>query len=272
VVTPGVESADTVPPLEARSSADPTVASVAKATVVLKAFSPTIAVLSVRQLSVRTGIPRSTVHALCQTLVQTGLLEASPAGYQLGPLLLELGGQVIERTGLVRAAEGILDRLIRSSEEEVHLGQLSQGWIVYLDREASPRPARSPMQNRVGQRAPAHLTGCGKAALSWLPPDEVEQRVRRYCAEERRPVPDLTMLRTELAAGNRNGYVVSRSFQQNRTSVAAPILDYGQRPVGGVSVAGPSSVFTASVLAAARASVVEAAAIISSRLLSPPPR
>lgn len=253
------------PPGTDADKASPVVASVVKAAAVLKAFTPAVSVLSVRQVAVRTGIPRATAHTMCRTLAQVGLLEIGMGGYRLGPLVLDLGGQVIERTGLVRAAEGILDRLIRAPEEEVHLGQLAQGWVVYLDREAGPR--RSAMRNRVGQRAPAHLTGCGKAALSWLPLDEVEQRIRQCCAEERTRLPDLDAIAAELGRGRRDGYVISQSFQQNRTSVGAAILDARRRPVGGVSVAGPAGMFTAAVLAGARASVVEAAGIISSRIV-----
>ena len=176
---------------------------VGKAAAVLRAFTPLTHVLSVRQLAERTGIPRSTVHELCSALCGQALLEAaSGGGYRLGPLLVELGGQVIERTGLVTAAEGVVDRL-RRPDSEVHLGQLVDGWVVYLFREGGP--LRAPMNNRVGLRAPAHLTGCGKAAMALLPADEVLERVRRLCAEERRPLPDIRGLADELEEVRQRG-------------------------------------------------------------------
>ena len=110
------------------------VAAVSKAGQVLTAFTPATSVLSVRQVAARTGIPRSTAHVLCQTLVASGLLKASRNGYELGPLVLELGAQVIERTGLVRAAEGLFELVSHAHELELHLGQLTEGWIVYLLR------------------------------------------------------------------------------------------------------------------------------------------
>lgn len=240
------------------------VRAVSRAAAVLRSFTPTVGGLSVRQVAGRTGIPRSTVHTLCQTLAEEGLLEVTPDGYRLGPLVLQLGGQVIERTGLVRASEGILERLIRSPEEEVHLGQLTQGWIVYLNRSAGPR--RSAMHNRVGQRAPAFLTGCGKAALAMLPVDVMQEDVRRCCTAAQIPLPDLSALTAELARAKVRGSVVSQSFQRGRTSVAAAIVDGDREPVGGVSVAGPSTMFTAAVVAGAAASVLEAAGVISHRL------
>lgn len=242
----------------------PTVASVAKAADVLMAFTSTVPTQSVREIAARTGIPRSTVHALCTTLTEAGLLEPTADGYQLGPTVLELGGQVIERTGLVRAAEGVIDTMVRIPEAEAHLGQLTQGWVVYLDRQAGAR--HIPMRNRVGQRAPAYLTGCGKAALSVLPAAEAEEMIRRQCAAEQQPLPDLAAIRAELVGIRRRGYAVSRTFQHDRTSIAAPIVDLTGRPLGGVSLAVPSAMLSAQVLARARTAVTDGAQRITTRL------
>ena len=74
-------------------------------------------------------------------------------------------------------------------EQEVHLGQLVDSWIVYLDRRAGPYAV--PMRNRVGLRALAHRTGCGKAALAMLRAPERHALVRDGCRLESTPTPDL---------------------------------------------------------------------------------
>jgi DNA-binding IclR family transcriptional regulator len=246
----------------------PRVASVAKAASVLQAFTPLAASLSLRQLAERTGIPRSTVHALCLTLCDAGLLEeVAGHGYRLGSTLVGLGGQVIERTGLVDAAEGVLERLAPGDGLEIHLGQLVGGWVVYLDRRSGP--VRAAMHNRVGLRAPAHLTGCGKAALAHLSAAEVATRVRAACALESRRLPDLTALGRELAGARRAGFVVSDTFQPGRTSVAAAILDQSGAPAGGISVAGPTPLLAAARLERIRDEVVAVAGRIGERLTGP---
>jgi DNA-binding IclR family transcriptional regulator len=250
-------------------SAGPRVGAVAKAARVLEAFTPLVTSLSVRQVAERTGIPRSTAHALCLTLCDAGLLEETGGrGYRLGPALVGLGGQVIERTGLVGAAEGVLGRLAPTDGLEIHLGQLVGGWVVYLDWASGP--VRAPMHNRVGLRAPAHLTGCGKAALAMLPPAEVAARVEEVCAAESRRPPDLAALTRELARARRAGFVVSDTFQPGRTSVAAPVLDPAGRPAGGISVAGPTPLLAGRRRDRIRDQVVAAAATISRRLASEP--
>lgn len=227
-----------------------------KACTVLRAFSPSVGVLSVRQVAERTGIPRSTAHELCRTLVTAGMLRTSDEGYQLGPLALELGGHAVRRTSLVRAAGGVLDRLVRTPAQEAHLGQFTQGWVVYLARNSGPR------KSEIGRRVPAHLTTCGKAALSWLPFREVAEQVARCCAERGVPQPDLSALHDELYQARRDGHLSAQALPGNRMSLAAAIVDGRNRPLGGVSVAGPANAFTPS----ARAAVTEAARVISARM------
>ncbi|MEK6438973.1 IclR family transcriptional regulator [Pseudonocardia sp. T1-2H] len=243
------------------------VASVSKAVSLLRMFTPSASVLSIRQLADRTGIPRSTVHALCATLSAEGLLELVPqAGYRLGPTLLELGGQIVERAGLVEAAEPVMGRLPRIRGMEAHLGQLVGGWVVYLHHRSFDS-MRVPMANWVGLRAPAFLTGCGKATLSLLEPKDVEARMRSLSRSEQVRPPDASTLRDELTAAREQGFVVSRTFQQDRTSVAAPVVGPDGVPVGGLSVAGPSSLFTPRLTEQAAHDVKEAARQTGARLL-----
>jgi IclR family acetate operon transcriptional repressor len=238
---------------------------VGKAARILRAFRPTVEVLSVRGLAERTGLPRSTVHLLCQTLCSTGLLEIVPrGGYRLGPLLLELGGLVIERTGLVEAVEGSTAALRRVPGQELHVGQLVEGWIVYLHRESGP--TRVTMTNRVGMRAPAFLSGCGKSALAALDPVDADQRVRRLCRDEVMPLPDMQALDDEFASARSNGYLICRSFQPGRTSVAAAIIGADGLPAGGLSVAGPNSTFPLARMSDIGRAVTGAAQVASRRL------
>jgi DNA-binding IclR family transcriptional regulator len=238
---------------------------VAKATAILGAFSSRLPVVSLRELSRRTGIPRSTVHGLCLTLCDEGLLEEVPRrGYQLGPALIALGGQVIARTGLVAAGEELLERATRLDGTWVLLGQLVDGWIVFLDRRTSKH--HGPVSMRLGARAPVHRTGCGKAALSRLGDDEVAERVELACAAGRLSPPSMPDLLRQLAAARRRGFAINTAWRADRVSVAAPVVNRDSLVVGGVSVAGPAHLFTASAIAQAGEDVQSVAARIGERL------
>lgn len=233
----------------------------------LRAFRRLTPTLSLRQLQERTGIPRSTLHGLCLALQQAGLLEAVPQrGYRLGAALVDLGGQVIDRTGLVEAAEGVLERMPTRDGTEAHLGQLVGGWIVYLDRAAGV--LRVPMDNRVGQRAPAHTSGCGRAALSMLSTADAKARIEATASAERdAPGPAETeQILRELRLARRRGYVVSSTFQRGRVSVAAPVVGSDGAPVGGLSIAGPEELFTRREIDRTAAAVTRAAARVGERL------
>ena len=241
------------------------VGSVSKAARILAAFTPLVRMLSLRQLERRTGIPRSTAHGLCLTLCDAGLLEEAPhRGYQLGPALVALGGQVVDRTGLVDAADGVLERAVRRDGTEAHLGQLVSGWVVYLERRSGRRPV--PMNNRVGMRAPAHRTGCGKAALATLPTDEVTARVCTACAADHLPMPDLDLLGRQLRRARSAGFVINTDFQPGRTSVAAPVVGRHGIVVGGVSVAGPTRLFGAAAVERTGMEIADVAATIGAKL------
>lgn len=243
------------------------VSAVAKAGVLLHAFSALTPVLSVRQLAQRTDIPRSTVHGLCVALQEAGLLErAATRGYRLGPALVDLGGQVISRIGLVDAAEGVFERVPRRTGTEAHLGQLVDGWIVYLDRASGV--LRVPMENRIGLRVPAARTGCGRAALSLLEPDDARARIVRAAAAERRQTaPEVVdEITAELRVIRHQGYAVSSIFQPGRISVAAGVADIAGNVVGGVSIAGPAELFTRDSLHSTAVDITTAAQRIAKRL------
>lgn len=244
----------------------PAVASVAKAAAVLQAFSPLTTSLTVRQLADRTGIPRSTVHALCSTLCDAGLLEnLSGHGYQLGATLVTLGGHVIDRTGLVSAAERPLAELRLVAGYELHLAQLVQSWVVYLDRRTGEGAA--PMRNRGSLRALAHRTGCGRAALSMLPEPDRRGRIEDGCRREGVTPPDEDEMRSSLEQAHATGFVVTTDARPGRTSVAAAVLDAREQPIGGVSIAASSETMSESVIRRLAPRVVRLAADISRRLV-----
>lgn len=238
------------------------VESVAKAARILRAFEPERRLLTTREIAGRTGLPRSTCHAICATLVQEEMLETvRGGGYRLGPALAGMGGQVIERAGLVEAAAPAMERLARTIGGEIQLGQLAGGWLVYLTRIEHDR--RLPMRNRMGMRVPADVTGCGKAALSALPLDQVRRLVR---GRQGGASVDLDELEAELLQARARGYVVSESFQAPYTSVAAPLRGPGGVVVGGVSAAQPRGLMRDGRLTRVSVEVMTAASITSARL------
>lgn len=212
-----------------------------KAMEILLSFTAIRLRQSLRQIEERTGIPRTTAHGICLALVDAEMLEVVPQrGYQLGPAFIGLGGQVIERTGLLDAAKDVGKRLIHLDNTEAHLGQLVGGWIVYLDRTASN--FKLPMNIRMGSRTLAHTTVCGRAALAQLRPEETWRHVQAACRSEGKDDPNRFELFDQLMAIRHRGYDIQVDTKSARTSVGSAIISVGS-PVGGVSVSAPSTLF-----------------------------
>jgi DNA-binding IclR family transcriptional regulator len=261
-MTPSMNEAQ----LHDATTSRPTVASVAKAAAVLRAFGPMTAAMTVRQLAERTGIPRSTVHALCTTLCDAGLLESGAGhGYRLGPTLATLGGQVVDRSGLLAAAEAPLAGLQLHHAYELHLAQLVDSWVVIIDRRLGRRPMLMG-DDRVGLRALAHHTGCGRGALSALPSGERRRRIEVGCHHDGERLPCVATLDAMLERARTVGYVVSGDLHPGRRSVGAPVLGADGRPVGGVSIASTTDRMPPATVRTVAGAVVDLAAGISRRL------
>ena len=69
---------------------------------------------------------------------------------------------------LPRLARPHLDRLSAALGETIHLAQLDQGQVLYVDKRNAAQPVE--MFSQAGKVGPAYCTGVGKAMMAYLPP------------------------------------------------------------------------------------------------------
>lgn len=239
------------------------VKSVAKAARILRCFDSHTSALTVRDIATRTGLPRSTCHAICSTLVAENMLEArSAGGYVLGMEMMVMGGHVVARSGLLDAATPAMNALAASTSGEVQLGQLNDdGCVVYLHRVRSSHGPRT--RNWFGLRVPAYATGCGKAALSVVEPE----RARDMALMQGLTVEGAEQLIHDLELVRRTGFVVTTSSRTGSASVAAPIAAPNGRVLGGLSIAVRRETLTRMRVITLGSSVRDAAGVISRELV-----
>ena len=137
--------------------------------------------LAIRELTTRTGLPRSTVHRLTQALLDEGFVSVAPAGrLRIGPSLV--GIAVASRRDLRHEVAHFLERLSRSLRETVDLAVLDAGEVLFIDQFQSRRALRAVSE--IGIRLPLHCTASGKVLLAALPQSEVEtllpKRLERF--------------------------------------------------------------------------------------------
>jgi DNA-binding IclR family transcriptional regulator len=116
-----------------------------------------------------TGLPRSTVSRLTQTLVSEGFLmyDLKRRAYKLGAPLLSLAFSMRSSSAVLNLASPLMENLARREKINVGLALPDKADMVYLE---SIRYSRAESIRKVmpGQRIPMDLTSMGRAWLATL--------------------------------------------------------------------------------------------------------
>ncbi|WP_427912910.1 IclR family transcriptional regulator [Ramlibacter sp. MMS24-I3-19] len=136
----------------------------------LRAFRPGSTLLGNAELAERTGLARSTVSRLAQTLVGAGMLQADPRtrAFRLAPAVLSLAHAMRSGSNLLSLAAPLMRSTAEAGRVNVGLAVADGDEMVYLE---SIRYNRRPTLRAVvsGQRVPMELTSLGRAWLAGAP-------------------------------------------------------------------------------------------------------
>jgi len=199
--------------------------------------------VSLKELSLRTGLHPSTAHRILNDLVTARLVDRSePGAYQLGIRLLELGNLVKARLNVRDAALGPMRELHRLTHQPVNLSIRQGDEIIYIERAVSERSGMQVVR-AVGGRAPLHLTSVGKLFLA---ADDL-RNVRAYATrtglagQTRNSLTDPARLERELAQVRQRGYARdNEELELGVRCIAAGIRDDADKLVAGLSISAPS--------------------------------
>lgn len=147
-----------------------TVPALGRAVAVLDLLAAQGGPLSLADLAKRLGIAKSTLHGLCRSMVSLGLLQAEPAGFCIGPHVLNWSAAYLERNDLARAFDRVVADEPRLADYSVTLSRLDGNHVTYLACHNAQRPLGFTF--RTGMRLPAVFSATGKAILASLPSAE----------------------------------------------------------------------------------------------------
>jgi DNA-binding IclR family transcriptional regulator len=155
---------------------------VGKAVRVLETIAAQDQPLGVSEIGRRTGLSKSTVHALLASLVQEGLLEGGvdERGYRLGYRLIALA-QRARDSAVVERGRASLTALAQRSGETAFLGRLDGETVQVLDREEGGRSLK--LSAPIGSAIPVLAGALGKAYLGEIGPE----RARSYLVHRELP-------------------------------------------------------------------------------------
>lgn len=199
--------------------------------------------VSLKALSLRTGLHPSTSHRILNDLVTARLVDRpEPGSYQLGMRLLELGNLVKARLNVRDAAMGPMRELHRATGQPVNLSIRQGDEIVYVERAVSERSGMQVVR-AVGGRAPLHLTSVGKLFLA----EDDTKAARGYATRTglsgntRNSITDPARLERELALVRARGYARdNEELEPGVRCIAAGIRDDSGRLVAGLSISAPA--------------------------------
>jgi DNA-binding IclR family transcriptional regulator len=149
---------------------------ISRAAAILRALADEEAGLSLGQIAVKVGLPRSTVQRIVHALAEEGLLmAASPSGrVRLGMAILALANK--SKIDIVEVAHPHLKALSEATGETVDLAVLRDDHLVFLDQV--PGSHRLRAVSAVGETFPLHSTANGKASLALLDDGDIRRRLK----------------------------------------------------------------------------------------------
>jgi DNA-binding IclR family transcriptional regulator len=173
----------------------------------LETFAANDVWLSLSDLHARTGFPRSSLHGLLRTLLDSGWLEldSNTARYRLGVRALICGTAYLDRDPVVPYATQALEQVREKTGFTAHYARRNGAEVVYLETRESTRSTH--LVSRVGRTLPAHATALGKVLLAELTHDEITEVLKGPLAElTPNTITSLDALHAECALTRERGY------------------------------------------------------------------
>jgi DNA-binding IclR family transcriptional regulator len=222
-------------------------------------------------LSLGLDIPRSSTLALCNSLVEIGLLARDPDGlYRLGSHTLELSRAFLGQTDFHSEFQRAVPELGVLPEQTLVCAVLRERDVVYIGR----RPGTSPLgvSYEIGMRLPAHCTATGLSILGTLPEVEIEELYEGAELEQltERSIGTVNELRERLATVRKRGYAVDDGETvRGMVCIGSTVTGDAGETVGAIAVSMPKGARSSAQLGADAADLRTLADRISQGLGAP---
>ena len=215
------------------------VRSVQRALDILSLLTEEKPAVSIREIVEATGLAKTTVIRLVQTLEQSGLLWATPTGYHAGPGLWRWAHLAKRSWELPPETQRAMRDLAAQHRETVNLYVLRDIYRVCVAQQESPQPLRHVVH--VGDELPLWAGAASKVLLRGAP-DPLLLRVARSS-----PYGEghLKRLHEWIDDAAHEGFAASHGEREEGLSaVAAPVTSRSGAVVAALSLSGPTVRFT----------------------------
>lgn len=206
---------------------------------ILDTLSGSTKPMGVSELARLLDLPKSTVHGLCHTLVDLGLMmRVGPSQFAIGPHVLSWANAFEGQSDLTQEFMRIAEASDLISQQAINLSILTGKEVMYVACRRGTDPLG--VSFRPGVRLPAPFTATGKAMMSTMHADEV----RRIFANEwpspwtKRSVQNVDALLAELEETRERGYSIDDGqLRDAMVCFGAPVFSASDdRAVAGIAI------------------------------------
>lgn len=224
--------------------------------------------MTLARLAGQLELPKSSVHALCHTLLGLGYLRRQgDAAFFIGPAVMPLADSFVAGTDVGQVFNAVWDDMGAPPEETMILSVLNGTDVVYLAARGGSRPLG--LAFRVGMRLPANLAASGRAMLAHLSSKDVSALYAsaRPAAPAAGQAPTLDQLDAELATTRERGYSFDdEGVRAGVFCIGAPVFDASAAVVAGVGICMQKAALDDQTRAKHVDTVLRVAAALSHRL------
>lgn len=196
--------------------------------------------MTIGELTDELGMAQSTVHGYVKTLERSQYLVRENGTFYLGMAFLEKGGYVRLRKPAYHTVIPVVETLAQETNERAQFIVESDGIGTYIHTATGNNAVQ--VDARIGKSTQLHASSAGKAILSRLPDDRVDEIVARHGLPSftENTITDRTQLQAELEEIRERGYSVNNEESISGLRAVGTAVTAEDELIGGISVSGPA--------------------------------
>lgn len=185
---------------------------------------------------------QSAVHAQLNTLRKNGFVVQDGTTYQLSCQILDMASHVVSQFGSFDIIRTEVNELADETGEVAQFTTCEQGMVVYVHKAKGDNAVKTG--SFMGKREHLHSTAMGKAILSTMPKDEIDEVITDFGLPKmtERTATTREELFQRLEKVQERGYAIDDEENvRGLRCIAVPVMASEQKALGAVSVTGPIS-------------------------------
>ncbi len=185
----------------------------------------------------------ATIYRVLSTLEAREIVEVNPntQTWNIGPAAFQIGASFLRRSSVIERSRPIMRDLMIQTGETSNLGIEKSDMVIFVSQIETHESIRAFFPP--GTQSPMHASGIGKALLAHYDVDRIQLHLKKNTLQRftDKTITEPNALLKELTLIRQQGFAFD---DEERTSgmrcIAAPILNFFNETVAGISVSGPT--------------------------------